>query len=647
MNMRVIARKNVQGNLQRYMAYFLSCVFAVSVFFIFSSFIYHPDVTEDKIYGGEIVKVCLYAAEVIIIVFSIFFIMYSNSAFLQARKKEFGLLSMFGTSKFQLRKMIYYEQTIISFISIAAGIGVGLLFSRLFFMAMTALMDVKAPIGFTIVPKALVITAVGFIILFQTLTIISLARIRKLEIIDLLKAAQQPKGMPVYSKWLTVLSVICLAGCYTLAATAGIIDMIFRVFPILILVLIGTYFFFTQSSVAIFRSLYKHKSSFYKGTNIITRSNIMFRLKDYARMLFLTSIITAVILTATGVIYMFYADLKNQGETGIPQAISWVEQDASAYHVIKPDEVEDALKDAGAAVEYRVDVTGIPVSFKSDRMKWKTKGDEGLMISEKDYNDAAEKKNLPPAHLKKGEAFISFPFVYGNQTFFESGETTEIQTAGEKKMTLMMGKDRNKGVLFSMGRASKLVVVDQETYDQAAESVPLNKKMRVLGYELSDWEHQVEVSEKLENMVPKEHQDSFQVRAPGYQIMKQATGLTLFIGLFVSVVFFAVQGSMMYLRLFTEIEDTRIQVFALRRIGVTKKEIRAILGKQMGFLFFIPFLVGTIHAAFAYKALSNMLGSNLFFSAVIVIGVYFIFQAIYYMITRKVYERAVLKNMDI
>lgn len=32
MNLRTIARKNILGNLQRYVAYFLSCVFAVSVF---------------------------------------------------------------------------------------------------------------------------------------------------------------------------------------------------------------------------------------------------------------------------------------------------------------------------------------------------------------------------------------------------------------------------------------------------------------------------------------------------------------------------------------------------------------------------------------------------------------------------------------
>ncbi|MCY8721536.1 FtsX-like permease family protein, partial [Bacillus sp. S10C12M] len=154
MNLRTIARKNILGNLQRYVAYFLSCVFAVSVFFVFTSFIFHPDVNEENVYGGSLVKTCLSAALVVIIVFCIFFISYSNSAFLQARKKEFGLLTLFGTSKQQLRKMIYYEQSLISLAAIAAGIGAGLLFSKLFFMIMTWMLSVKVPISFVIVPKA-------------------------------------------------------------------------------------------------------------------------------------------------------------------------------------------------------------------------------------------------------------------------------------------------------------------------------------------------------------------------------------------------------------------------------------------------------------------------------------------------------------
>ncbi|MCY8188782.1 FtsX-like permease family protein [Bacillus spizizenii] len=644
MNLRTIARKNILGNLQRYVAYFLSCVFAVSVFFVFTSFIFHPDVNEDNVYGGSLVKTCLSAALVVIIVFCIFFISYSNSAFLQARKKEFGLLTLFGTSKQQLRKMIYYEQSLISLAAIAAGIGAGLLFSKLFFMIMTWMLSVKVPISFVIVPKAFVMTAAGFLILFQTLLILSLARIRKLEIIELIKAAQKPKSLPAYSKWLTVLSLLCLAGGYYLSATANAIDMVFRVFPILILVLIGTYFFFTQSSVAFFRMLYRKKHSFYKGTNIIVRSNMIFRLKDHARMLFLTSVITAVILTATGVIYMFYADLEKQEEQSIPQSVAWVEKDASSFQVMKPETAENTLKKADADIKYKVNATGIPVTFQSDSPYGNRKA-KALLISEKIYNQVAKEKGFPVIHLQENEAFINVPFQMMVKDTFGEGEKAAFHMKSGKTLSYIMKKQQNKGILMSVEGVSRLLVVSEKSFDSLTQEVPLKDQMRVVGYELEHWQETVDVSEKLGNMVPKEHISDFQTRAPSYQIVKQGVALMLFIGLFVSVLFFIVQGSMLYLRMFTEIEDTRVQVLALKRMGITDKEIHSILGRQIGFLFFIPFIAGTIHAGFAYAALSNMLNSNLFLEAVIVIFIYFAFQAVYYIVTRHIYKRAVLQHM--
>ncbi|WP_024122960.1 FtsX-like permease family protein [Bacillus halotolerans] len=646
MNLRTIARKNIIGNLQRYVAYFLSCVFAVSVFFVFTSFIFHPDVTEDNVYGGSLVKTCLSAALIVIIVFCIFFISYSNSAFLQARKKEFGLFTLFGTSKQQLRKMIYYEQSLISLAAIAAGIGTGLLFSKLFFMVMTWMLSVKVPISFAIVPKAFVLTAVGFLILFQVLLILSLGQIRKLEIIDLIKSAQKPKNLPAYSKWLTVLSLLCLAGGYYLSATANAIDMMFRVFPILILVLIGTYFFFTQSSVAFFRMLYRKKHSFYKGTNIIVRSNMIFRLKDHARMLFLTSVITAVILTATGVIYMFYADLERQEEQSIPQSVAWVEKDASRFQVMKPETAENTLKRADAEIKYKVNATGIPVTFQSDLPYGNRKAEaEALLISEKIYNQVAKEKGFPVIHLQKNEAFINVPFQMMVKDTFREGEKAAFHMKSGKSLSYVMKKQQNKGILMSVGGVSRLLVLSEKSFDSLTQEVPLKDQTRVVGYELEHWQETVDVSEKLENMVPKEHTSDFQTRAPSFQVVKQGVALMLFIGLFVSVLFFIVQGSMLYLRMFTEIEDTRVQVLALKRMGITDKEIHSILGRQIGFLFFIPFIAGTIHAGFAYVALSNMLNANLFLEAVIVIFIYFVFQAVYYIVTRHIYKRAVLQHM--
>lgn len=107
MNISTLARRNLTGHFQRYLAYFLSCSFAVAVFFTYASFIKHPDVVNGNIPAADLVRVGMTAAQIIIVVFSFFFIAYSNSAFLQVRQKEFGLLSLFGMSNRQLRTLIY------------------------------------------------------------------------------------------------------------------------------------------------------------------------------------------------------------------------------------------------------------------------------------------------------------------------------------------------------------------------------------------------------------------------------------------------------------------------------------------------------------------------------------------------------------
>src|SRR5690625_3721870 len=103
MKFRHLALKNVKGNWHQYIAFFLSCTFSVMIFYIFASFIYHPDVVGGHISGGEGVRNGLLACEYIIIIFSFFFVLYSVSAFIKSRKKEFGLLSLFGMTQGQIR----------------------------------------------------------------------------------------------------------------------------------------------------------------------------------------------------------------------------------------------------------------------------------------------------------------------------------------------------------------------------------------------------------------------------------------------------------------------------------------------------------------------------------------------------------------
>ncbi|PCD05075.1 peptide ABC transporter permease [Peribacillus simplex] len=644
MNIRLLAKRNIQGNAQRYLAYFFSIVLSVSIFFIYASFIFHPDVVHANIPGGQLISRGLIAAEIVIIIFSVFFIAYSNAAFIQPRKNEFGLLTLLGMSKSQLRKLIYLEQTMVSLISILVGVGLGFLFSKLFLMAISWLLAVEQPISFVFVPEAFIYTIVGFILLFQLLSLLSLFHIGNAEVVDLLKDKQKPKKTPFVSKWLITLSAVCLSISYYLAATMSLNNS-YRVLPIVFFVLIGTYFLFSQSIVALCSRLYRKKKSLYGGTNLITQTNLIFNIKDYSRLFFLTSIITAVILTAAGTLFMFSADLKKQGMNNIPQSIGWVENDASINSIIEPSAVEKTLKVDGFKILYKVNITGVPITHMLPHMRTgESNENRSLLISESDYNNVAALRKIDPAKLSGKEALYVFPYGGLDYQFVQKGEQKELHYGKQTIQVTMIGQ-RNQSIVAPIKSATTLMVVDDQLYHEITADVPLKEKVRVRGYEVKDWEESMETAAKIEKMSNNPDHNQLQTRAPVYQEMKQGSILILFIGLFVSLLFFIVQGSMMYLRVFTNLEDKKIQIHALHRLGLTKKEIRQILSAEIRILFFVPFLIGVIHAIVAYVALSNLLESNLFVYSSMVIATYFLFQLLYYQVTKKIYERAVINSI--
>lgn len=163
MTFRSLALSNIRGNWRSYSAFFLSSVFSVMIFYIYAAFLYHPEVTSGHIMAASKIRTGMVFCEYIIVIFSFLFVLYSNSAFLKTRQQEFGLFSLFGMTKVQLRKLVIYENAAIAALAIAVGIGLGMLFSKLFFMALTVLLNLQEAISFAAPIKAIGLTAGGFL----------------------------------------------------------------------------------------------------------------------------------------------------------------------------------------------------------------------------------------------------------------------------------------------------------------------------------------------------------------------------------------------------------------------------------------------------------------------------------------------------
>ena len=98
-------------------------------------------------------------AEIILVLFSWFFIFYSMKAFLEARAKEFAILLHLGMEKRQLSKLIFLETMLIGTLSIACGILFGYAFTKFFFMIVREiLMLEQLPLYFKWEPFVLTIS---------------------------------------------------------------------------------------------------------------------------------------------------------------------------------------------------------------------------------------------------------------------------------------------------------------------------------------------------------------------------------------------------------------------------------------------------------------------------------------------------------
>lgn len=644
MRLRNLAIRNIRGNWHQYIAYILSSIFTVTVFFIYASFIFHPDVASGYIRGGDSVRQGMVAAEYVIVIFAFLFVLYSNSAFIKSRKKEFGLYSLFGMSRNQLRWMIYVENTLISLLSIVVGIGFGLLFSKLFLMGMSSLLAVESPIRYMVVPKALLYTAVGFFLLFQIMTLVVLLQLRKVEIIQLLKASKQAKPLPVYSRWLVLLAIVTIGAGYYLASIATLQNVFILILPVLFLVVLGTYFLFTQASVAIFRHLQKRKGMYYKGTNLITISNLVYRMKDNARVLFLVATMSAVILTASGTLYILLADTSSMAAQQYPYVVSYVDTTGGTNSSFDPEKVEAIIAEDGYELTQKLDILALPIDGMFQGTHQMVHSAEFFMIANRDYNRLATEHDLPTVSLTQGETRLLNPFKDWDVQIVGAGQPLQGEL-GSSKVELNISGEQGGAILPFQSSVGFVFIISNEEYDGWLQQIPVDQQVRIYGYDWKGWEQSQATIEKIGAMIAMEDQGNFDdMRVPSYLELRQIFALTFFIGLFVSILFFIANGSLIYFKLFTELEENQQQFRSLYRIGITKQEVKKTLSQQIGLIFLIPSLVGISHASFAYIMLNGLINSNIWMFGLSVILVFLALQLVYYLLTKRMYLRSVFRE---
>ncbi|PGK40281.1 ABC transporter permease [Bacillus anthracis] len=117
----------------------------------------------------------------------------------------------------------------------------------------------------------------------------------------------------------------------------------------------------------------------------------------------------------------------------------------------------------------------------------------------------------------------------------------------------------------------------------------------------------------------------------------------MFSGIFLGLVFLLATGSIIYFKQLTEAYADCERYIGLRKLGVTKKEMKKAIAKQMRCIFFIPLVVGILHTLFALKGLATVFPYEIAVPLLLSIGVYSFIYIGYYFLTVRSYFRIVSK----
>lgn len=636
MNFRQFAFNNVIRNKRTYIAHFLSSAFAVMIFFIYALLLYHPDLQGELASTSRtmsaLASMGMIICQYIVFIFSFFFLLYSVSSFLKLRKREFGILMLLGMSRRQLHKLLFIENILIGFGSIVAGVAVGLIFSKLILLICANLLAIEHGLRFYIPLKAIWLTAGAFAVMFLVISLFTSLMVRKVELVELIKSSDKPKPEPKASWLLALLAVLLIAagyGCVFYFVLMEVFSLALLVLGVA-LVILGTYFLFTQLSVYVIRMLKRNQGLFFRRTNLLTFSELTYRMKDNAIMFFMVSIISAVAFTAIGTCLAIGA--PGLAEMTNPYSFSY----SSYYGNTKEQEhirlIQQELTRNG--FKYRMGEVSIDQS------------DNGLrLIKLSDYNSLAKTLGQPAEQLQDQMTILAPSSLAMAKTYKSQGVPSQQVGVimGVDKRTFKVNKALDYVVLPNMWNL--YIVTDKDFHTIFAKQAEENIN-KTYHFVVEDWQNSRAVSEQLKKLIPQDNSHyTLSSLVDKWTESQQVNGILLILSGLVGIVFFTFAASFIYFRLYADSERDEQQYKMIAKVGLSRKELNKTVTQQLVLMFFLPLVLAMIHSAVAMAALQQLISYSVFQYAIAIFASFLFIQIVYFLITRSRYLRQLYRKL--
>ncbi|MFJ9462825.1 ABC transporter permease [Viridibacillus arvi] len=633
-----IVLQNILRDKWTYIAYFLSSVFSIFIFFSFSVSMFHPDLS--IIQNGSALSLAMMAGNVLVYLFSFIFISYSVMSFMHMKQKTFGLFVIMGASKKQIKKMVFRENMFIGIIAILTATIVGLLFAPLFLMITKKIMNVE---GFAMYfpIKAIVLTSVMFLVLFLAISLITPFFIRKQQIIRLLKTDKKSEKEVQFSLVKLFVGVVTV-GLSLVAMTIKndasfirpLVDSDFGVIVLLIIFLIGMYPLYMQLSLVIITTI--QKTNYYlQKTNMLTVSGLRSKIRSNVKIMYLVSLLLMGSFFSIVMLYSANANVEDSTKANYPYSFMYVSNTGNAQEKEHIEFIQSTIENERGYQPYKFDV----LYNLEDRGQ--------SFISKSNYNQAVQGINGKTVSLKQDEVYIVSGSAKIAPNLEISPQFQQVFQKADIKPQVVGSSSQN---LLPTGYLSRLLVVSDEAYYKINQLNVFNH-IDVFAYNIRDWKENIKMAETLETKIylgsDGEYGQNFGFFSAGnlYATDKNAKNLMFYIGFMLSLIFMIAALSMIYFRLITDFDKEREMYKGIMKMGLSRNELSKVVSKQLFVLMFVPFIVASIFLFIGVDFLEDMIGGALQTIAIYSFGVFFIIQLLGYLIVNRKYRKTLIKEL--
>ena len=614
---RGLAAKNVRKSAKDYFIYFFTLMLSVALFYSFNSIStqFASLGLEDNLNYLAFASSVLTAFSVLVCVIMGALVVYANRFLLRRRKKEMGIYASLGLERRDLNHILMRETLCIGVFSLGAGIGLGIFGAQILSLATAKLVGI--PLGnyhFMISIKGIVLSILFFGILFLFVHWFNVKELKKMSLLDMLYADKKNETVSEekggISAVLALLSLVFILGGY------GVLTVLSgkAAFKALawggLLLIIGTVLFFMAALRIAARVMKKNKRYYYRGINIFTTSQFAARLKTEGKSLAMTCILIYLSLSLT----ILGPGIGKFVMNGVENATPY---DGTIYYA----PMADGGKAASDPMEYlRAAGFGLERFFHAYEGFWMYEtpdvtagfltGEEGRsarveeqdyytddsdlplqIIGVDDYNRMLALQKIEPVHLAEDEFAISYSFPPIEETVKAFAKDPKPLNLGNITLTLAEGGIlhhalENKNVLIDGG----VMVVPQNL----AENLTPQRWILNFNFPGEYKESYMDLYVKWRDVQPEGY--GMWLKQEALIALSADNLLMTYLGIYLGITFLITSGAVLALQQLSQSSDNRKRYQLLKKLGVSKKDMKRSLRKQLRVYFGVPLILAVLHS---------------------------------------------------